>query len=104
MAKQPHLRAALSPRAPSWRKGKGSSCSAGVSLSCTSVLSPCVCLLAGGVGLAELRGEAHQQRLVKESVKGPALLCFWMSSSSPPREEQCSPEWQKHFICFNSLH
>lgn len=84
MARQPHLQAALSPRAPSWRKGKRFSSSAGVSLSCSSVLSPCVCLFSGGVGLSTLRGEARQQRLVKESIRGPPLLCFWMSSSSPP--------------------
>lgn len=59
-----------------------------VCLSSTRVLPPFICLCTGGVGLAQVRDEMHQQRLVNESAKGPPLLCLCMSSSSCPSEEE----------------
>jgi len=53
------------PRLLGWKKGERCSCSAGVSLSITSVLPPRLSLCTGGVGLAKVRDEVHQQRLVK---------------------------------------
>lgn len=54
----------------------------------TSVLPPFIYLCTEGVGLAYLSNEMHQQRLVKESAKGPPLLCLCMSSSSHLSEEK----------------
>lgn len=77
-----------SPRLLGWRKENSCDYCTGVSLSSTSVFPPFICLCIGVVGLAELRDEMHQQRLVKESTKSPPLLCLCMSSSSHPSAEK----------------